>query len=161
MVLTGILVNTMICSASILIKFSLISSIVLSLFTAIVSVLNGPATVAIFGFIFFAIGICYACAVWKAIPFATANLITAVHAVRANAGLVLVAYIFLALAFIWSIIWTLCVVGLYNTFDSINNGYIFLLFVSYFWTHQVIQNTVHVTVAGVSNPEKISFIIKI
>lgn len=29
-----------------------------------------------------------------------------------------------------------------------NYGYLFLLFLSYFFTHQVIQNTTHVTVAG-------------
>lgn len=29
-----------------------------------------------------------------------------------------------------------------------NYGFLFLLFVSYFFTHQVIQNTVHVTVGG-------------
>ena len=32
--------------------------------------------------------------------------------------------------------------------NSVNWGYLFLLFLSYFFTHQVIQNTTHVTVAG-------------
>ena len=34
------------------------------------------------------------------------------------------------------------------TTSSANYGYLFLLFLSYFFTHQVIQNTTHVTVAG-------------
>lgn len=151
MILIGLLVSTMICTASILIKTSLLASVVLSFLTAIGGILSGQILVTILGFIFFAIGVCYTCAVWKAIPFATANLITAVHAIRSNCGLSLVAYFFLILAFTWSVTWAICLVGLYNEFGSLNNGYIFLLFVSYFWTHQVIQNTIHVTVAGVSS----------
>ena len=34
------------------------------------------------------------------------------------------------------------------TQNSVNYGYLFLLLLSYFFTHQVIQNTTHVTVAG-------------
>lgn len=34
------------------------------------------------------------------------------------------------------------------TTNSVAYGYLFLLFLSYFFTHQVIQNTTHVTVAG-------------
>jgi len=34
------------------------------------------------------------------------------------------------------------------TQNSVNYGYLFLLLLSYFFTHQVIQNTTHVTVSG-------------
>lgn len=148
MVLSGLVLFVMIHVASVLIKFALIFSIVMTLLTAIGGILSGQVIVAVFGFIFFAVGMCYACAVWSRIPFATANLVTAVTAVRSNCGLSVVSYFFLALAFGWSILWAFCVVGILDATGSCDNpdkpcsyngGYLFLLFISYFWTHQVIQ----------------------
>ncbi len=114
--------------------------------------------------IFFLIFVCYARAVWSRIPFASVNLLTACTAIRKNGGVVLVAYFYIALAFGWTLLWSISVMGVWDkvvqsetqevggnvtyTTNSANWGYLFLLFLSYFFTHQVIQNTTHVTVAG-------------
>jgi hypothetical protein len=98
------------------------------------------------GLFSFAVGICYAKVVWPRIPYAAANLNTALTAVRQNMGLTVVAYLFLTLAFGWSIFWFL---GLGDALAGSKLPVVFLLFVSYYWVHQVLTNTVHVTVAGV------------
>ena len=73
---------------------------------------------------------------------------TAVTAVKANLGVVVVAYLFTILAGCWSILWSIAVSGtLEQTYkcdaqghcSSPNYGYIFLLFLSFFFAHQVIQ----------------------
>jgi hypothetical protein len=61
-------------------------------------------------------------------------------------GLTVVAYLFLTLAFGWSVFWFL---GLGDALAGSKLPVVFLLFVSYYWVHQVLTNTVHVTVAGV------------
>lgn len=117
--------------------------------------------------IFFALFCCYAYMVWSRIPFATANLKTACAALRSNCGVTIFAYIFAALAVAWSILWSLAVAGVQDTgilikctevqdsygytreSCSVNYGIFFGLFVSFFFTHQVLQNSVHTTVAGV------------
>jgi hypothetical protein len=93
----------------------------------------------------FAIGVCYAKMVWPRIPFAAANLNTALSAVKANMGLTFVAYLVLLVAFGWSVFWF---VGLGTAVTTSNQGVLFLLLVSYYWVHQVLTNTVHVTTAG-------------
>lgn len=114
--------------------------------------------------IFFLIFCCYAKAVWSRIPFASVNLLTACTAIRKNCGVIFVAYFFVALAFAWTLLWSVSLMGVWDqvitteenqiangqtyTTSSANYGYLFLLFLSYFFTHQVIQNTTHVTVAG-------------
>ena len=110
--------------------------------------------------IFFLIFICYARSVWSRIPFASTNLLTACTAIRKNCGVLIVAYFFVALAFGWTLLWSISLMGVWDQVvtteqqagefqqNSVNWGYLFLLFLSYFFTHQVIQNTTHVTVAG-------------
>lgn len=87
---------------------------------------------------------------------------TAVTAIKANLGVTGFAYLFTALAAGWSFVWSVAFVGVldqtYTCSENINGvevcsdpnyGYLFLLFLSFFFGHQVIQNSVHVTVAGV------------
>jgi hypothetical protein len=102
--------------------------------------------VGVLGLLSFLVGIWYAKVVWPRIPFAAANLNTALTAVRQNMGLTVVAYVFLAIAFCWSIFWFL---GVGGALAGNNLPIVFLLFVSYYWVHQVLTNTVHVTVTGV------------
>lgn len=78
--------------------------------------------------------------------FAAANLRTALTAVRANLGLVVVAYTFLAIAFGWSVWWSVTAGA---SLSSLGTGSLFFFLLSYYWVHQVLQNTVHVTTAGV------------
>jgi hypothetical protein len=75
--------------------------------------------------------------------------------VKKNCGVIFVAYLYVIVAFGWSILWSIASVGVYDqviaTVDgesTINYGYYFLLFLSFFFTHQVIQNCTHVTVSG-------------
>jgi hypothetical protein len=84
---------------------------------------------------------------------------TAITAIKANLGVTAFAYLFTILAGCWSLVWTLAVAGIMqngSTCDadgancgSPSYGLIFLLFLSFFFAHQVLQNSVHVTVAGV------------
>jgi hypothetical protein len=97
------------------------------------------------GLLSFVIGICYAGAVWVRIPFAAANLNTALTAVKANMGLTVIAYLVMFLGLGWSILWF---TGLGGALSSSNGGLLFLLFLSYYWTNQVLNNIVHVTTAG-------------
>mmetsp|Transcript_21830 Transcript_21830/g.43728 ORF Transcript_21830/g.43728 Transcript_21830/m.43728 type:complete len:339 (+) Transcript_21830:96-1112(+) len=97
----------------------------------------------------------YVSPVWSRIPFASVNLLTACTAVKQNCGVIFVAYLYVIVAFGWSILWSIAFVGVYdqviatvNGENTINYGYYFLLFLSFFFTHQVIQNCTHVTVSG-------------
>lgn len=93
------------------------------------------------------------------IPFAACNLATATASVKANLGVALYAYLSLLIAFGWAVFWsatsisTIFVVSDCDADGSCNNdinGFlIFVLFVSFYWVMQVINNVVHVTVAGV------------
>lgn len=143
-----------------LVKSALIFVVVLSLAWCILAFLSGSYLAGIFGAIFFFIGLCYARAVWSRIPFATANLVTAATAIKHNCGVTQEALLAALLAFGWSILWSIALFGVWEdtyrcttdangvTTCNVNYGYLFLLFLSYFFTHQVIQNTLHVSVAG-------------
>jgi hypothetical protein len=142
-----------------LIKMSLLFVVILSGVWMALAFASGNIIGGVFGAIFFLIGICYARAVWSRIPFATANLVTATTAIKHNLGITLEAYVFALLAFGWSVLWAIALAGVWDktytcttsdniTTCNINYGYLFLMFLSYFFTHQVIQNTVHVATAG-------------
>jgi len=79
--------------------------------------------------------------VWSRIPFASVNLLTACTAVKKNCGVIFVAYVFVIIAFAWSILWSIALAGVYDQViltgnngqeSSINYGYYFLLFLSFF-----------------------------
>ena len=129
-----------------LIKMSLIFTVGLSLVVAILGLIGGQILMGCLGLLFFAFGCCYACAAWSRIPFAAANMNTGLTAVRANLGLLVIATLVLAVAFGWSIVWSVATGGMYNTYGT---GILFLFLVSFYWTHQVLQNTMTVTTAGV------------
>lgn len=74
-----------------LVKAGLIFSVGFSLAMAVLGFMVGSMMMGIFGLISFAIGVCYAYAVWSRIPFAAVNLQTAVTAVQANMGLLLLS----------------------------------------------------------------------
>jgi len=149
-----------------LIQISLIFSLIFSGLIVVASFLYGNWIAGIFGIIFFALSVCYACMVWRRIPFAAANLNTALTGVKANAGVVIVAYFIVIVGYAYAVLWMVALVGVYdkeglcntvNTADgtttacqgSLAWGYFFLLLLSMFWTQQVFQNTIHVIIAGV------------
>jgi hypothetical protein len=149
-----------------MIKVSLITSVIFAGLWMIAAFSAKIYGAAVFALIMFALSCCYACAVWGRIPFATANLVTACKAVNSNCGINVVAYFLVALAFAWSMLWTVALTGVWDsTYTCVdktkkdgtvrkecsvgNGGYLFLILLSYFFTHQVLQNTLHATVAGV------------
>ena len=77
---------------------------------------------------------------------------TACTAVRKNCGVLFVALFFVVLAFGWTLLWSVAVMGVWDEVideniaitqqPTTNYGYLFLLLLSYFFTEQVIQNTV-------------------
>jgi hypothetical protein len=74
------------------------------------------------------------------------------------------SYVFTALGFAWTVVWFVTLAGIQDKIISCTNEvidgievttctnpnylYLFLLFLSFFFTHQVLQNCVHCTVAG-------------
>ena len=74
-------------------------------------------------------------------------------AVKANCGITIAAYIFVILAALWSFVWAIAVLGTFNsvftcvdqeareqcTISSSGYGFLFLLFLAYFFSHQVLQ----------------------
>lgn len=128
-----------------LVKLSLYLSIGTYLAIGILGLMSGQILMALMGFLFFAILIYYTMRVWSRIPFAAANLNTALTAIKANLGLAIYAYLVLALAFGWSIWWNVAASGSMYSYGS---GVLFLFLLSFYWTHQVLQNTLHVTAAG-------------
>lgn len=119
-----------------LIKTGLFFSIGLSLTIGILGLISGQILMAVMGLLSSVIGCCYAYFVWSRIPFAAANMNTALTAVKANMGLTMVAYFFLLLAFAWSVWWAIAAGGITA---ALGQGGLFFLFVSYYWTHQVLQ----------------------
>lgn len=144
--LSTLSLKVMMENAETLVQTALIFSVLMSLVMAFFAFVSGNMIMAILGLVGFAIGCCYAYAVWHRIPFAAVNLKVALTGVKANLGLTFVAFIFMALAFGWTMFWFL---GIGNALNGSSLAIAFSLFLSYYWTHQVLQNTMHVTTAGV------------
>jgi len=113
--------------------------------------------VPITGIIALMLTVGYMFVVWDRIPFASANLTTALTGVRDNLGLVGVAFFFQFLALVCSIYYSFTFVGLHdamlygemvNLSDRAVIAVDVLLLVSYYWTYQVLRHIVMVTVAG-------------
>jgi hypothetical protein len=163
-VFSAIMLQVMVCIPGMLIKVALLFNVVLSGLAAAAAFLSGSMVLGIVALVFFALMLCYAKLVWNRIPFATANLKTGTSAVRANCGVILMSYVFTALGFAWTIVWFVTLAGIQDkiitcTTDVVDGAevttctnpnylYLFLLFLSFFFTHQVLQNCVHCTVSG-------------
>ncbi len=129
-----------------LVKMALFFSIGSALASGILGFMSGNLLMGILGFFYFGVSCCYAYFVWRRIPFAAANMNTALTGVRSNLGLGVVAYFVLAITFGWMVWWSLTASTMMNAYGS---GVTFLFFLSYYWTLQVLQNTMQVTSAGV------------
>lgn len=158
-IISTLALTVMINHARGMIIFALGFNIVASLIFTIGAFFVSPFA-AIMGIVMVAFNAYFAYVVWGRIPFAACNLATATTAVKANLGLSFVAYSSLVTMFCWSAFWLVSAVPtIYITSGcdaqagacekEANGLVVFLLLVSYYWTYQVIQNTVHVTVAGV------------
>lgn len=156
--------------ADMMIQVSLVISPITCGFTALGSLLLGQVGMALILGIVCALGVWYAVGVWHRIPFATANLAVAMAAIRANKGLLSMAYATTVMAILWALTWIMALVQVsmirYEwimecTAGSNSNGdvecelttqgkWILVgLLCSLFWTSQVIKNVFHTTIAGV------------
>ena len=116
--------SIMMCIPETLIKVALIFVVIMAFVWMVLSFLSGSLFGAVLGLIFFAISLCYARAVWPRIPFATANLVTAMTAVRANWGVITYAFVLTALAGVWSLVWSLAFVSSkIQVFETFHEGH--------------------------------------
>lgn len=90
----------------------------------------------------------YAYSVQRRIPFASANLKTALSAIQTNYGVCIVAYAVAAMANLWVVLWFLAILGVAFRSSSCSDGscdmamnhVVFLLMLlSFYWTSQVFQ----------------------
>jgi hypothetical protein len=143
-VLSAISLFVMAMCPKVLIQISLLFSLVVSIFACVVSFMYGSILGGVFGAIFFLISVCYACAVWRRIPFAAANLNTGLTAVKKNSGVVLFAYTITIVSFFYSMLWMTALVGVYDkegvideagnfTENNLTWAYFFLLLLALFW----------------------------
>ena len=157
-VLSSCALGLMISCAKPLIKMALVFNIGLFAMLMILSFVSGAMPMGIVFLVLMGISSCFAYRVWNRIPFAAANLVTAVTAVRANMGLAVCAYWSVILLFAWSIVWVLSSTstifvlancnGKGECEGSVNGFLIFFFFLSFYWTSEVIANVVTVTTAG-------------
>jgi hypothetical protein len=158
-ILSTLAMTLMMNFAESLIKIALWFNIIVTGAVAIVAYASGAMELVLLCGVGFVFSAYYAYCVWNRIPFAAANLVAAVTAIRANLGLAFFAYTNLLVSFAWSLWWAVAVVATTYVLndcdkdgncqrDEVNGVLLFLFLVSYFWTAQVIKNVVHVTVAG-------------
>ena len=142
-----------------LIKTALIFNCVIYAIFGLLMLMGGIVGGALISLILFAVCACYTRAVWERIPFAAVNMKTAISAVKANIGVTVYAYIALILLLGWTLWWSITAITTLDLIQlndqgakdengesevvEVNGGLVFLLLVSYYWTHQVICNIVH------------------
>lgn len=142
-----------------LIKVALFFNIIVYGVVALLALITGVIPLAILCLLAFDFSCYYAYVVWSRIPFAAANMVTAITAVRANIGVSFFAYFSVILTFGWTMWWSISFVATTfvvsgcdaatNECETEPNGLlVFLFLISYYWSIQVIKNVVHVTVAG-------------
>jgi hypothetical protein len=158
-VISAVALSVMTRYAHLLVQFSVLFSIFSSLMMVIVFGFQDKDGAAFVAFLFFCLSSFWAWAVWKRIPFATSNLVCALTAIRANLGVVLVAYVMVIAAVVWTMIWMTSFIGVYAQsvecnsqgvcYGKIGSWTIVLYLLSFYWTQQVFKNLIHVTVAGV------------
>lgn len=155
--------QVMMCIPNTMIKAGLLFVLVMSGVWMVLAIMSGNWFSAIFAVIIFLMTCCYTYCVWSRIPFATINLVTGMSAVKANCGIVIFSYIFVIAAALFSFVWAIAVLGTFNSVFTCEDpetqtncvvsgsgyGLLFLLFLAYFFFQQVLQNAIHVTIAGV------------
>jgi Plasma-membrane choline transporter len=152
--LSSLALGFMIQFADALIKTALIFNVLSFIFSAVASLFVASILGVVMSSVMAVVAMLYACSVWSRIPFAAANLVTAVTAVRANIGLTFYAFLSIFLLLAWSVLWlvsassTIFVLGNCDADGVCSNEVsgiaIFLFLVSFYWTIQVITNVVYV-----------------
>ena len=156
--ISAVSLQVMMNHSEILIQSSLIGSCCFMVIMIILFFIDGVITVGICWCILLLITILYTRSVWNRIPFAAANLRTALSAIQTNGGICILAYGISCVAMIWTMIWSLALIGVSFKESSCVGGVckphmniisIVFLILSFYWTTQVLQNILHVTVSGV------------
>jgi hypothetical protein len=161
--LAGLIISTgalclMMMFPSHLIKLSLFLNLIFTGAMFIAALISGAIQLAVMTVIMFVVNAWYTYAVWSRIPWAGANLKTAIHAIRDNHGLAFFAYGNLFLSFLWTLWWSIAIGGTTYVLSDCDaegvcegemNGFVMFLFlVSFYWVAQVIKNVLAVTVSG-------------
>lgn len=128
-----------------MVKAGLVSSVFLVGAITVMLFLSGSVFGAIIGLFMFGITIYYIKIVWSRIPFAAANLKSAMTAIKCNLGILVIASLIIALAFAWTGFW---IAGMASSLYANSGGLVFLFLVSFYWTFEVFCNTIRVTTAG-------------
>uniref|UniRef100_A0A7S2A6J5 Choline transporter-like protein n=1 Tax=Trieres chinensis TaxID=1514140 RepID=A0A7S2A6J5_TRICV len=168
--LTIVALGYMSRNAAGLIEASLYLSIGLNAFAFLVALVTGLLPSAIIHAIFAVILVLYAKSVWHRIPYAAANLRSAITAVRSNMGVALVAFGAVPATMVWFAVWTFAFIGVMSTdfmreqideedasvggndqgeISALGGFVIFMFLLSFYWTNQVINGVVRTTIAGV------------
>jgi len=139
-----------------MIKSGLIFSLVMLVIWTFVSFAAMSFLLGVMGIVFILLTLCYIRGVWPRIPFAATNMVTAATAIKSNLGVTIFAVFFTLLQLGWFMLWTIAFYETYtkqqcdaNNVCTPNYGLLFLLFLSLFFTQQVLESCVHVLVAGV------------
>ena len=129
------------------IKYSLVTSIGVAFAWGTIGVGYSPQSlIPLSGIISLVLFSGYSFMVWDRIPFATANLLTALKAVQANEGLLGITYGMLALTYCWCMWFIFIFIGLYDhlieTRGAIDSSSLIILTslcISCYWIYQVLK----------------------
>jgi hypothetical protein len=158
MLCSSLNLHIMVHCAKRLIKAALIFNATTMVCVAIMGFVGGNLMGGIMGSFFALLAIWFACSVWSRVPFAASNLVTATTAIRTNLGVTTFAYFSVFVGFLWNLWWIATVssftaVKYYDqqeaqaddddaqavASDPLNGFIMFLFFLSYYWTYQVIK----------------------
>jgi hypothetical protein len=144
-----------------LIKCALYTSVVVQLLVAFITFAFAPAA-AVFLLILAAFMVCYVYYVRNRIPFAAANLETAVDAIRAYPSLFVVAVGMLLVQGLWIFFWAAAALGIQHSLNTDSSTgttkqkgsqsggvMMFFLLISFYWGVQVFRGIVHFVTASV------------
>ena len=139
------------------IKYSLVVSIGVAFLWGTIGVGISPQSlVPLTGVLSLTFIAAYTFLVWDRIPFATANVHTALLGVSANKGLVAIAGFVLAITYLWCIWTAFALIGMYDLMKTdpsspITTGYFVAMMISFYWTYQVLK------VSYIGTPFSLSF----
>ncbi|GAX25098.1 hypothetical protein FisN_10Lh298 [Fistulifera solaris] len=145
--LSSLMLGVMTLFARFFVQIALVTVLGLSFLWGTVGIYVSPKTVVpVTGVIVLALTVAYTFIVWDRIPFASANLITALRGVHAYPGTIVVAFCFQGLALVYSVYYSIVVFGVYDALKegkmAIPTSAHFIVYgmlgVSYYWTFQVL-----------------------
>lgn len=160
MTLSAVLLGLMTLLARMLVQVALVAVITLSFVWGTIGIGLSPRNfVPVTGIIALALSVAYAFIVWDRIPFANANVLTALTAVRSYPTLSVLAMLVQAIALVWSVYLCTVVIGVYDAIqderlilsDSLTTTLFVALGLSYYWTIQVlsVSQTLKIDSSGV------------